>query len=81
MVRYLRQSGFQRAFLSEDWSVPLKTTRIVARNGDDGGAAALRASIGVGEILVESTGNLGSDVSIQLGEDWKEKYPQLQQAR
>jgi hypothetical protein len=77
MVRYLEQAGYSHIYITEKWQQPLKKTRIIAQNGDDGGAAALRASLGVGEVLVESTGNLASDISIQIGEDWQEKYPQL----
>lgn len=73
MVRYLRKAGYRRVYISQDWNEPLKQTRIVAQNGDDGGAATLRAILGVGEVLVESTGNLSSDITIQLGRDWQQQ--------
>jgi len=28
--------------------------------------------LGIGEVLVESTGALNSDITIQLGEDWNQ---------
>lgn len=71
MVRYLNESGYHNVYISDKWREPLKQTRIVAQKGDDGGAAALRTTLGVGEVLVESTGSLYSDVTIQLGEDWQ----------
>jgi LCP family protein required for cell wall assembly len=77
MVRYLEKAGYRRIIIGEKWEQNLKTTRIIAQNGDDGGAAALRVSLGVGEVLVENTGNLASDISIQVGEDWRQKIPQL----
>ncbi len=77
MVRYLEKAGYRRIIIGEKWQQPLKTTRIIAQNGDNGGAAALRVSLGVGEVLVENTGNLASDISIQVGEDWRQKIPQL----
>jgi polyisoprenyl-teichoic acid--peptidoglycan teichoic acid transferase len=79
MVRYLQQAGYSRVFVSNRWKEPLETSRIVAQTGDDGGAAALRAKLGFGEVLVESTGSLASDITIQLGKDWqslKDSAPQ-----
>jgi hypothetical protein len=75
MVNYLRQAGYRRIFVSDQWSEPLETTRILAQNGDDLGAASLRADLGVGEVLVESTGNLASDITIILGQDWQSHHP------
>jgi hypothetical protein len=43
----------------------------VAQKGDTMSARALQATLGVGEVLVESTGSLESDVTIQVGEDWQ----------
>jgi LCP family protein required for cell wall assembly len=79
MVHYLEEQGYRRIYMGDRPPQLLKTTRIIAQSGDDGSAAALRASLGVGEVLVESTGNLASDISIQIGEDWQEKLPQLDQ--
>ena len=33
-------------------------------------AARLRSELGVGEVIVESTGVLSSDITIQVGQDW-----------
>lgn len=73
MVNYLKKAGYPNVYLSRGAAEPLKLTRIVIQKGDDTGAAELRAAIGLGEVLVESTGNLSSDLTIQLGEDWPEK--------
>jgi hypothetical protein len=45
-------------------------TRIVAQQGDVAGAEAIRRSLGFGEVRIESTGELDSDVTIQIGQDW-----------
>lgn len=73
MVSYLQEKGYSRIYLSDQWAEPLKVTRIIAQKGDDSSAAELRAILGVGEVLVESTGNLASDLTIQLGQDWQKK--------
>jgi LCP family protein required for cell wall assembly len=72
MVKYLQEAGYRRIYLGDKWTEPLKVTRIVAQKGDDTSAATVRATLGVGEVLVESTGNLASDITIQLGQDWRE---------
>jgi LCP family protein required for cell wall assembly len=79
MVSYLREAGYRRVYVSNRWREPLKVSRIVAQTGDDGGAAALRATLGFGEVLVESTGALASDITIQLGEDWRQKQASISQ--
>ncbi len=73
MVTHLREAGYKRVFVSqEDWREQLPVTRIIAQKGDDASAAAIRASLGVGEVLVESTGVIASDITIVIGEDWQD---------
>lgn len=73
LLNRLREAGYHHVYVSDNWQETLPVTRILAQKGDDTSAAALRAAVGVGEVLVESTGNLASDVTIQLGEDWRQK--------
>jgi hypothetical protein len=49
---------------------PLNVTRIVAQQGDVKTAEAVRRSLGFGEVRIESTGELDSDITIQVGQDW-----------
>jgi len=77
LVRYLRSFGYENVFVSKSSSPILETTKIIAQKGDDSLAAALHNSLGVGEVLVESTGNLASDVTIKIGQDWQEKSANL----
>jgi hypothetical protein len=76
-IRYLRSFGYENVFVSKSSSPILETTKIIAQKGDDSLAAALHNSLGVGEVLVESTGNLASDVTIKIGQDWQEKSANL----
>jgi LCP family protein required for cell wall assembly len=73
LITSLREAGYRNVYMYESWREPLRVTRIVAQQGDDGSAAALRATMGFGEVRVESTGNLNSDITIQLGRDWLQK--------
>jgi len=52
------------------WSIALEKTQIVAQNGDLAVAQAVRDRLGIGEVVVEATGELQSDVTIRLGKDW-----------
>jgi len=72
MLSRLREAGYHRSFISQNWDEPLKVTKIVAQTGDTIRADALKNSLGIGEVLVESTGSLKSDVTIQIGEDWQD---------
>jgi polyisoprenyl-teichoic acid--peptidoglycan teichoic acid transferase len=65
----LRQAGFPDAGLGQPWNESLSVTRIVAQQGDSAGAEAVRKALGFGEVRLESTGDLGSDITIQLGKD------------
>nr|WP_322743602.1 LCP family protein [Romeria gracilis] len=70
LIDTLYDSGYRNVFLDYDWHEPLSETRIVAQRGDVQSADDIQHFLGVGEIRVESTGNLESDITIQLGEDW-----------
>jgi hypothetical protein len=72
----LRESGYRQVSASKNWQEPLAKTRIIAQSGDDEAAQEVRSILGVGEIVVESTGVLGSDVTVQLGRDWKKQLNQ-----
>ena len=71
-ITFLREAGYRNIYVASDWSEPLTTTRLIAQKGDGVSADELRIALGVGEVLVESTGNLSSDVTIQLGRDWQQ---------
>jgi LCP family protein required for cell wall assembly len=75
LVNSLQESGYRNVYIAKPWSEPLDVTHIVAQQGDSDSAQLVRSALGLGEVRVESTGNLRSDVTIQLGKDW------LQQSR
>ena len=71
----LRSMGYNNTFTVKSWSDPLKTTRIVAQNGDVELAKRVRDALGFGEIRVDSTGYLDSDITVQVGVDWTTATP------
>lgn len=69
VLQGLQKVGYGNAGLGGPWNEPLSVTRIVAQQGDGKIASAIREALGYGEIRMESTGDLESDVTIQLGKD------------
>lgn len=77
----LREAGFKRVFASKNWQNPLEKTRIIAQFGDDEAAEEVKEILGVGEVVVESTGVLKSDITIQIGQDWERYINKLHEAQ
>ncbi|MDQ2097649.1 MAG: LCP family protein [Tychonema bourrellyi B0820] len=75
-VKTLTQAGYRNVHVYKDWPEALEVTTFVAQDGDIKGAQAIRQSLGFGDVLVESTGSLQSDVTIRLGKDWLSKKSQ-----
>lgn len=65
----LQTAGYRNVYVAQAWQEPLKITRIIAQQGDLATAQAIRIALRFGEVRVESTGVLDSDVTIQLGAD------------
>ena len=72
LLATLREAGYNRAYISRGLPETLETTKIIAQAGDDLAAKNLRAQLGIGEVLVESTGILNSDITIKVGQDWED---------
>ncbi|TAE61671.1 MAG: LytR family transcriptional regulator [Nostocales cyanobacterium] len=75
LITALEKAGYTNIFISKPWGEPLEVTNIVAQTGDSVSAESIRNTLGFGEVKVESTGNIGSDISIQVGKDWLENKP------
>jgi LCP family protein required for cell wall assembly len=70
LIRALEQAGYRNIYIARPWTEPLEVTNIIAQQGDGDGAESIRNALGFGEVRVESTGSLDSDISIQVGKDW-----------
>jgi polyisoprenyl-teichoic acid--peptidoglycan teichoic acid transferase len=70
LVRNLEELGYRQIQVTVPWNQPLKVSNIIAQQGDIENAELIRDLLGFGEVRVESTGIIDSDVTIQLGEDW-----------
>ncbi|MDP5018595.1 MAG: LCP family protein [Dolichospermum sp.] len=78
LIKTLEKAGYTNIFVSKPWGQPLDVTHIVAQQGDGDSAESVRSLLGFGEVRVESTGNIGSDITIQVGKDWFENQAVFQ---
>jgi LCP family protein required for cell wall assembly len=78
LIKTLEKAGYTNIFVSKPWGQPLDVTHIVAQQGDGGSAELIRSLLGFGEVRVESTGNISSDITIQVGKDWFQNQPIFQ---
>ncbi|MEB3336364.1 MAG: LCP family protein [Leptolyngbyaceae bacterium] len=70
MAEYLKQQGFQDLYLVEDWTDQQRQTQIIAQQGNLAGATAIQKILGLGEVEASSIGDLESDLTIRVGQDW-----------
>ncbi|MFN6482884.1 MULTISPECIES: LCP family protein [unclassified Nostoc] len=80
LIRALEKAGYRNIYVAKAWGEPLDVTHIVAQQGDGNSAESIRNTLGFGEVRVESTGNLGSDISIQVGQDWVQQKSILEKS-
>jgi polyisoprenyl-teichoic acid--peptidoglycan teichoic acid transferase len=70
-TKALKLAGYAQTFEeNQPRTIILEKTQIIAQNGDRTAAEKVRNSLGVGEVILESTGVLDSDVTVRLGKDW-----------
>ena len=74
LINSLYDTGYFNVFVDRSLRDPLRETRIVAQRGDLESADSIQSFLGVGEVRVESTGSLESDITIQLGQDWVSEH-------
>ncbi|CAD5950974.1 Polyisoprenyl-teichoic acid--peptidoglycan teichoic acid transferase TagU [Planktothrix tepida] len=70
MLNFLSNQGFNQVYLAPIESTPQLQTQIIVQGGDLGAAKLMQKALGLGEIKASATGELGSDLTIRVGEDW-----------
>jgi len=74
VAAYLQTQGFYNVYLIEDWPEHQAQTEIIAQRGDLRSATLLESVLGAGHIVSASTGDLSSDLTIRVGDDWLENH-------
>lgn len=73
MRQHLATLGFDDVYISEDWAQPQDKTQVIPQRGDLSRAEELQRSLGFGQVEANSTGDLESDITIRVGDDWQPK--------
>jgi LCP family protein required for cell wall assembly len=67
----LERKGFRNVYIVKDWPDPQQQTQIIVQKGDLTAATAVKRSLGFGKVEANSTGEISSDLTIRIGEDWQ----------
>lgn len=78
VVNHLQNEGFHNVYLVKDWPDFNHQTMVIAQRGDLNGASFLEAVLGAGKVVADSTGDLDSDITIRVGDDWTEQIVQYE---
>jgi LCP family protein required for cell wall assembly len=70
LADYLREQGFYNVYVMRDWAGTNPETAVIAQRGDLNGAQAVQNTLNLGIVESDSTGDLESDLTIRVGEDW-----------
>lgn len=69
---YLWDQGIRNVYIIQDWPDDLRQTQIIVQQGDLDGAKALKRMLGFGSVEAASVGDINSDLTIRVGDDWLE---------
>ncbi len=70
MAEYLRDQGFADVYVVPNWAEVDQKTSVVVQRGDMGSAREIQSILDLGQVVSESTGDIDSDITIRVGEDW-----------
>lgn len=70
VAQYLKTLGFHNIYLVQDWPDQERQTQIIVQQGDIEAAKRLQDKLGLGNIEPASTGDIESDITLRIGEDW-----------
>jgi len=65
--------GFSNVFITSDWADKQAKTQVIAQRGDLQAAQVLQQRLGLGAVDANSTGDLESDITIRVGDDWEKQ--------
>lgn len=69
-AKYLANLGYTNVYTTQNWDDRQSNTQIIVQKGDMQSAKTLQTSLGFGKVEAASTGDLDSDLTIRVGDDW-----------
>lgn len=73
VAQYLAEKEFRNVYVIRDWPDRLRETQIIVQKGDLEAAATLKKALELGKVEASSIGDIESDLTIRIGEDWLDK--------
>ena len=67
----LVKAGYETTYITDPWSETQTQTQIILQSGKADAANSIQQAIGIGLLETSSTGDLDSDVTIRIGDDFQ----------
>ena len=74
VAAFLRKKGFSNVSVVKDWPDKQRQSQIIVQQGDLEAANLLQKALGDGKIEASSTGEIDSDLTLRIGEDWVKRF-------
>ena len=74
VAAFLQKKGFSNVSVVKDWPDKQRQSQIIVQQGDLEAANMLQKALGDGKIEASSTGEIESDLTIRIGEDWVKRF-------
>jgi polyisoprenyl-teichoic acid--peptidoglycan teichoic acid transferase len=71
LADYLVRKGYTNVFATKPWSENQRDTQLIVQGGQLEAAKLLQQDLKVDRLTAESTGDLESDLTIRVGNDWE----------
>ncbi len=74
VAAFLQKKGFSNISVVKDWPDKQRQSQIIVQQGDLEAANQLQKALGDGKIEASSTGEIDSDLTLRVGEDWVKRF-------
>jgi LCP family protein required for cell wall assembly len=74
VAEFLRKKGFFNVSVVQDSPLKQRQSQIIVQQGDLEAANLLQKALGGGKIEASSTGEINSDLTLRVGEDWVKRF-------
>ncbi len=74
VAAFLKKKGFSNVSIVKDWPDKQRQSQIIVQQGDLEAANILQKALGDGKIEASSTGEIDSDLTLRIGEDWVKRF-------
>ena len=71
VIETLKQQGFKKVYTVPNWPDKRAKSEIIVQKGNKQAAEELQKILGINHIDVSATGDIKSDLTIRIGEDWE----------